>query len=122
MKINKIENIFAFLATGFLILELNPFGFIMPDSFQRMVLISSLIIASIFLIATWTGNPLDERDLLHNYLASRISVIVTGFSIILSLILNNIFNVNYKFNIEYLILLILIVSRAITINFLRHKK
>ncbi len=55
----------------FLVLLLNPFGFIMPNTMEMMLVLGLALVFIIFVGFFWKEKPVDEREGLHRYIAGR---------------------------------------------------
>jgi len=89
MKKNK-ENlkdlILITLLIGSSFLLINPFGLIMTDQLQMVILALASIIVITFLIFIWKENPRDEREEAYLIVSSRISFFSVAIVLLIALV------------------------------------
>jgi hypothetical protein len=107
------------LITSFFFL-INPFGIIMTNDLEMLVLgVMSLIVVAI-LVFMWKEDPVDEREEIHLLVAGRVSFFSTASILLVVLIVQTL-----QHNVDEwipIILFVLLSSKILSVVYLKYKK
>lgn len=101
-------------------LLVNPFGLIMTDELQMVVLALTCIVVITILIFLWKENPTDEREETYLLISNRIAFFAVSITLLIALIVQV-----FQHRIDEWIaisLCILLLSKILSIIYLKNKK
>jgi len=75
MKRTPIEIVLTFIILALLVFFINPFMVWMPTAVHYMIAGGLIVSVALFAGLFWRGDPKDEREELHRYVAARFAYI-----------------------------------------------
>lgn len=90
MKNNFLQEVLvSLILIILLVLFLEPFGFLMTNTFLMMMVAGLIVVFSLFASFIWRENVRDEREALHRFMAGRIAYLAGASGLIIGIIVQS---------------------------------
>ncbi len=120
IKENLKDLVSIILLIGSFFLLINPFGLIMTDQFQMLMLALTSIIVITILIFLWKENPKDEREEAYLIVSSRISFFSVAIILLVALVVQAL---QHMIDLWIALSLItLVMSKILALAYLKSRK
>jgi len=120
IKENLKDLVSIILLIGSFFLLINPFGLIMTDQFQMLILALTSIIVITILIFLWKENPKDEREEAYLIVSSRISFFSVAIILLVALVVQAL---QHMIDLWIALSLItLVMSKILALAYLKSRK